>query len=96
MNNTFFDNFFRDSNGEIVIGQLPNLPLIIWVAASLLKLIYKTGQINFGLDILAAGSLFVWAMLELFQGVNYFRRTLGLIVLIALLASKIQQISGYP
>jgi hypothetical protein len=93
MNNTFFDNFFRDSNGEIVISEPPNLPLIIWLAASLLKLIYKTGQINVGLDILAAGSLFVWAMLELFQGVNYFRRTLGLIVLVALLASKIQQIS---
>jgi hypothetical protein len=93
MNNTFFDNFFRDSNGEIVISEPPNLPLIIWLAASLLKLIYKAGQINVGLDILAAGSLFVWAMLELFQGVNYFRRTLGLIVLVALLASKIQQIS---
>ncbi len=92
-NNTFFDNFFRDSNGEIVIGEPPNLPLIIWLAASLLKLIYKTGQLNLGLDILAAGSLFVWAMLELFQGVNYFRRTLGLIVSIALVASKIQQIS---
>jgi hypothetical protein len=93
MNNTFLDNFFRDSNGEIVIGEPPNPPLIIWIAASLLKLIYKTGQINVGLDILAAGSLFVWAMLELFQGVNYFRRALGLIVSIALVASKIQQIS---
>jgi hypothetical protein len=92
-NNTFLDNFFRDSNGEIVIGEPPNPPLIIWFVASLLKLIYKTGQINVGLDIVAAGSLFVWAMLELFQGVNYFRRTLGLIVLVALVASKIQQIS---
>jgi hypothetical protein len=90
MNNTFFDNFFRDSNGKIVIGQSPNLPLIIWSAASLLKLIYKAGQINSGLDILAAGSLSIWAILELFQGVNYFRRMLGSIVLIALIASKIQ------
>ncbi len=94
MNNTFFDNFFRDGNGNIVIGQPPNPPLIIWLAASLLKLAFKTGQVNLGLDILATGSLSVWAILELFQGVNYFRRTLGLIVLIALLGSKIQQISS--
>jgi hypothetical protein len=94
MNNAFLDNFFRDRNGEIVIGQPPNLPIIIWLVASLLQLVVKTGQIHLGLDILATGSLFVWAILELFQGVNYFRRTLGLIVLISLLASKIQLLTA--
>jgi hypothetical protein len=90
MNNAFFDNFFRDKNGEIVIGQPPNVPILIWLAASLSQLVFKTGQINFGLDLLATGALFTWAILELFQGVNYFRRTLGLIVLIGLMVSKIQ------
>lgn len=94
MNNTFFDNFFRDSNGEIVIGQPPNIPLITWFAASLLQLVNKTGQINLGLDILATGSLLVWAILELFQGVNYFRRSLGALVLVWLLVSKLQQLSS--
>jgi hypothetical protein len=94
MNNTFLDNFFRDRNGEIVIGQPPNLPIIIWLMASLLQLVVKTGQIHTGLDILATGSLFVWAILELFQGVNYFRRTLGAIVLISLLVSKIQLLTA--
>jgi hypothetical protein len=95
MNNTFFDNFFRDSNGEIVIAQPPNLPLIIWFVASLSQLVFKTGQLNLGLDLVATGSLFIWAALELFQGVNYFRRMLGLIVLVGLVAAKIQQISSY-
>jgi hypothetical protein len=94
MNNTFLDNFFRDRNGEIVIGQPPNLPIIIWLMASLLQLVVKTGQIHTGLDILATGSLFVWAILELFQGVNYFRRTLGAIVLISLLVSKVQLLTA--
>ena len=93
MNNTLFDRLFRDGNGEVVIGQLPNLPIIVWAVASLLKAFYNTGKINLGLDILASGSLFVWAIQELFQGVNYFRRGLGLIVLIGLVASKIQQVS---
>ena len=94
MNNAFLDNFFRDKNGEIVIGQPPNLPIIIWLVASLLQLVFKTGQIHSGLDILATGSLLVWSILELFQGVNYFRRTLGLIVLISLVASKIQLLTA--
>ncbi len=88
MNNTLFDKIFRDSNGEIVIAQMPNLPIIVWTVASLLKLIFPTGEINTGLDLLAFGSLFTWAWLELFQGVNYFRRTLGLVVFIGLMASR--------
>jgi hypothetical protein len=94
MNNAFLDNFFRDKDGQVVIGQPPNIPIIIWLVASLLQLVFKTGQVNSGLDILAIGSLLVWSILELFQGVNYFRRTLGLIVLISLVASKIQLLTA--
>lgn len=90
MGNTFFNQVFRDDEGKIVIAQLPNLPIIVWIVATLLKMIFVTGQINTGLELLAFGSLFTWAWGELFQGVNYFRRTLGLIVLVSLLASKIQ------
>ena len=86
---TLFDQVFRDSEGNVVIAQPPNLPLIIWIVASLLKLIVITGKINLGLDLVAFGTLFTWAWEELFQGVNYFRRALGLIVLVGLLASKI-------
>jgi hypothetical protein len=89
MNHKLFDKLFRDSSGEIVIAQMPNLPIVIWAVASLLKIVYKTGRINLGLDILAFVSLFVWAIQELFQGVNYFRRGLGAIVTIALIVAKI-------
>lgn len=89
MENTFFDQVFRDAEGKIVIAQTPNLPIIIWGIASLLKIIFTTGSINTGLDILALASLSIWALLELFQGVNYFRRGLGLLVLIGLIASRI-------
>jgi hypothetical protein len=88
MKNTLFDKIFRDSNGEIVIAQIPNLPIIVWAVASLLQLIFPTGEIKTGLDVVAFGSLFTWAWLELFQGVNYFRRTLGLVVLVAVIVSR--------
>jgi hypothetical protein len=87
-----FDKVFRDSEGKIVIAQMPNLPVVVWFVASLLKLIFTTGKINLGLDVIAFGSLFIWAGLELFQGVNYFRRALGLLVLVSLIASKIQYV----
>jgi len=32
--------------------------------------------------------LFTWAWQELFEGVNYFRRALGLVVLIGCIASR--------
>ena len=71
--NTLFDQVFRDSEGNIVIAKPPNLPLIIGILASLLKLIVTTGKIYLVLDLVAFGALFTWAWEELFQGVNYFR-----------------------
>ncbi|MDZ8053034.1 MAG: hypothetical protein RMX68_003110 [Aulosira sp. ZfuVER01] len=90
MENTLVDKTFRDSEGKIVIAQMPNPPLIVWIVTSLLALIFTGGKINTVLDVLANGSLFTWAWLELFEGVNYFRRALGLVVLIGIVALKIQ------
>ena len=77
MENNLFNDIFRDQEGKVVLAQMPNLPLITWIVASLLKIIFTTGKINIGLEVLAFGALFTWAWEELFQGVNYFRRTLG-------------------
>ncbi|WP_138503337.1 hypothetical protein [Nostoc sp. PA-18-2419] len=89
MENTLFDQTFRDSEGKIVIAQPPNPPIILWAVASLLTLVFTSGKINVVLDVVANGSIFTWAWLELFQGVNYFRRALGLAVFIAIIVSKI-------
>ncbi len=89
MENTFINKTFRDSNGEIVLAQMPNPPLIVWIVASTLALVFTEGKINTVLDVLANGSLFTWAWMELFQGVNYFRRALGLAVFIGIIASKV-------
>lgn len=90
MENTLLDRVFRDDEGNIVIAQPPNLPLIVGVVTSLLQIILNTGKINLGLELIAFGSLFTWAWEELFQGVNYFRRALGLFVLVGLIAWKMQ------
>ncbi|MHC5724544.1 MAG: hypothetical protein ACYTXY_10415 [Nostoc sp.] len=94
MQNTLVDKTFRDSDGKIVLAQMPNLPLIVWIVTSLLALIFTSGKINVLLELLANGSLFTWAWLELFQGVNYFRRALGLAVLIGIIVLKINSDNG--
>lgn len=89
MENKLFDQVFRDSTGQMVLAQTPNLPLIVWGVASLFKIIFTTGKINMGLDLVAYGCLFTWAWQELFQGVNYFRRALGLLVIVSMIVVKI-------
>ena len=89
MENTFFNQVFRDDEDKIVLGQPPNLLIIVWITVTLLKMIFATGKINTGLEVIAFGTLFTWAWEELFQGVNYFRRILGFIVIISLIVSKI-------
>ncbi len=88
---TLFDRTFRDSEGKIVLGQMPNLPLLVWLTTTLLQLILSSGKIGTGLDLVAFGALFTWAWQEVFEGVNYFRRAIGLVVLVSMLARRLQQ-----
>lgn len=86
---TLFDRTFRNSEGKIVLAQMPNLPILVGLAATLLQLILPSGKIQTGLDLVAFGALFTWAWQELFEGVNYFRRALGLVVLTGTIALRL-------
>jgi hypothetical protein len=86
---TLFDRTFRDSSGNIVIAQPPNLPLIVALTASLLQFVLPSGNLQAGLDIVGFGAWFTWAWLELFQGVNYFRQALGLVTLVGIIALRL-------
>jgi hypothetical protein len=81
----FLDKSIKNKDGAIALGSLPNPPLWSWLVATLLGMGIKHGQSGSVLRLVAFGSLFTWAWLELFQGINYFRRLLGLIVLVLLL-----------
>lgn len=87
--NTLFDKTFRDSSGNIVIAQPPNLPLLVALTATLLQFVLPSGNLQAGFDLVGFGAWFTWAWLELFQGVNYFRQALGLVVLVAIIAFRL-------
>ncbi|PSN17326.1 hypothetical protein C7271_18320 [filamentous cyanobacterium CCP5] len=82
MEATLFDKTFRDNEGNLAIAQKPNLPSIVAGIALLLLLTPIEGKLRLAVTAIAYGTAYTWAWMELFQGVNYFRRSLGLIVLL--------------
>jgi len=82
---TLFDLIFRTREGKIVIGQMPNLPVLVGLFSTLLLFILPGSKIQTVVALVAFGTLFTWAWQEIFEGVNYFRRALGLISLVGLI-----------
>jgi hypothetical protein len=76
----------RDKSGRIVIWQAPNLPLIGWFVFMIASR-FADGHLKSGMQIASTILLLVWAFLELVKGVNYFRRLLGLIVIVLTVVS---------
>lgn len=83
------DWFFRDRRtGRIVIGQRPNAALWIFAGASAVEwLIGPEGGFGTVVAFVRWASLAVWAVDEVFRGVNPWRRCLGAAVL-AFLAAR--------
>jgi hypothetical protein len=77
----FINSFFKDKTGRIVIWQAPNIPIYGWAIFKTLSLAISQPNLQKGLEQTSSAFLFIWAYLEFVQGVNYFRRTLGLLLL---------------
>jgi hypothetical protein len=77
-------DFCKDKQGRIVIFQSPNSPLIGWFIFTILNLLWSSHQpkAHYFFSMLGFGFIFTWAWLEITCGVNHFRRTFGLVVLI--------------
>lgn len=74
--------FFRDKDGQVVVAQRPNLPLLVWLVATVLGRLLDAGW----LKAVAVVALAVWALLEVASGASPFRRVLGGVVLAGILA----------
>jgi hypothetical protein len=78
----FWTKFWRDRQGRIVIFQLPNIWLIAWVILTCISLLAPSHSTANTFWWLSSAALAIWALLEIGRGVNYFRRLLGLLILI--------------
>jgi len=77
--------FVSDKNGKVVIVKSPNLPLVGWFMCLAVAQFMAHGYLRTGLLNLSAAFIFLWAYLEITQGDSYFRRLLGLIVMVVVI-----------
>jgi len=77
--------FFRNpQTGEVVVVQMPNLPLWVLLAAAAIRVALRPeGSVGTLVSIVGTTSLVVWAGLEIARGESPFRRVLGAVVLLA-------------
>jgi len=88
-NKSWQDNVVKDKNGRITLWQSPNLPIIVWAVAVMVSKLVTNGKPHQVLELIAFGAIFTWAWLEVFTGVNYFRRSIGVIVLVLSIHSRL-------
>ncbi len=76
---------FKTKSGRIVVAQTPNAPLMVWFVALVASKLLRAPHMVSLFEHVSFGAIFIWAWLEIFEGVNVFRRVLGLVVLIGAL-----------
>lgn len=76
-------------NEKYIFAQTPNLPIIVWFV-TLLLLFFPIPKL-FGeiISLISFGAIFTWAWLEIFEGVNLFRKVLGVVVLTIIIINRI-------
>ncbi|HEV1997037.1 MAG TPA: hypothetical protein VGR61_02770 [Candidatus Dormibacteraeota bacterium] len=80
--------FRSRTTGKITIAQTPNLPLLVFLLAMADRLVlHPRGSVGVAVGAVATLALVAWALLEVYRGVNPFRRIVGGVVLVAQVAA---------
>ena len=77
---SLWDKIWRDDEGNVVIFSWPNVWLIAWAAVSFISVVSPTRGLSNITWWIGSVLLAIWALLEIFQGVNYFRRAFGVVI----------------
>jgi hypothetical protein len=78
----FWDKFWKDKHGHFVVWQTPNPALWVWIASIVITFILPDGAVADVVGWIGKIAILIWAALELIWGASYFRRLLGLAVLL--------------
>lgn len=79
---SLWDKIWYNEDGDIVIWQWPNIWLIGWAAINIVSLFVTSRGISKVTWWIGFLLLTIWAVLEITKGANYFRRSLGVAVLL--------------
>lgn len=80
---------YKDKHDRLAIAQSPNLPLTVWLVTFLLAKLLPTGNLQDLCNFVSFGALFTWSWLEIFYAVNYFRRLLGVVVIVVSVFNRV-------
>lgn len=83
-----YNGLFKDANGKVVIFQIPNIPLSVYVITVIVGRLTE-GSVKQIAGYLGLISLSLFAILELFYGVTSFRKMLGLAVILFIIISRV-------
>jgi hypothetical protein len=89
LNRTFSQKFWEDKQGHFVVWQMPNVWLWTWAITLFLSWFAPYGFFQKTLGWVSLIALVIWAFREAVNGVNYFRRSIGVLVLVLLILVRI-------
>ncbi len=81
--------FWEDRSGNFVVWQKPNVWLWTWFITMVAGWILPLGFVQKATGWISLIALIIWAVFEVKNGVNYFRRSLGLLVLLLLIVVRL-------
>jgi len=85
---TFSEKFWENDFGQVVVWQKPNKFLYAWAGCTFINLFVPLGWLETLLGFAGLLTLIIWAVLEIYSGVNYFRRLVGVLVILILIFSR--------
>ncbi len=83
---SLWDRIWRDRSGKIVFYQAPSPWLIGWAVLAIVSVLSPSNHVASIFWWLSLGVLTIWSVIEIRGGVNYFRRGLGVFVLLMIIA----------
>ena len=83
---SLFDKVFRNPDtGELAIVQVPNVPLIVFLVATAVRMaLHPHGTAGTAVSVVSAVALGIWSIDEIARGDSLFRRILGGVVLVTM------------
>ncbi len=79
---SFWERCWKDKHDKQGIIQPANAPLVGWAVFTIASKLVPMGTVRTTTEFIAFGCLVVWASLEVVSGVSYFRRVLGVVVVL--------------
>jgi hypothetical protein len=82
-----WDRIWKDKHGDVVIAEMPNRWVVAWAVLVFLSMLSSSDGWQVIFWWLSVVAVAIWAYLEVTQGVNYFRRGLGIVGFLLVIAA---------